>query len=1124
MTTGIINVPFSQSFSQSGALGTATFTVASGTLPTGLTLASGGLLAGTPTQTGSFPITVRVTDTNGCTGTSATYPLSIGQVPTITSANATTFTVGAVGMFTITATGSPAPTFAAAGTLPAGVTLHSTTGVLAGTPAPGTAGSYPLTITASNGIGSPAMQLFTLTVSKGKSTAITLTPNPLTLTPSTTGSVTVALTRPAGPAGQVVTLLSSNSAVASVPPSVTIPANVNSTTVTVTAGTTPGAATISASAPGLTGGSTTVNVGCPTLTVTPPGVTTGIINVPFSQSFSQSGALGTATFTVASGTLPTGLTLASSGLLAGTPTQTGSFPITVRVTDTNGCTGTSATYTLTIGQVPAITSANATSFAVGVAGTFTVTATGSPVPTFTVTAGTLPAGLTLSSTGVLSGIPGPGTAGIYSLTITASNGVGSPAMQIFTLTVLCPSITVNPVGPALAEGTFGVAYSQTFTASGGTTPHSFAVSAGALPDGLTLASGGGLTGLPTSTGNFSFTVTATDVNLCTGFTAYMLLVRPNAQPDSFANGVGNTQYVVGLEAPVTPAVVVAGSVLGNDAGSGTLKAGPASITTSANGSVAMNLDGTFTYTPAVGFTGPSDTFTYTLTDGNTNGNGVTDMAEVTINLSDVVWYVDNTYAGANGASDGRSHRPFTTLNAAETPSLANQYIFVHQGSGNTSGGITLDSGQTLWGQGTTFTLHGLTIAATGKPTVTGTISLASNVTVSSLNVSSGTNPGIIDPASAITGVNIKNGVTVTTTTGTAVSLSDTGGTLTFESISATGAVNGILLTNTTGSFTVTGDETSVLIGTGGTITNTIGDGISLRNVVHASFSRMNITHSGVRGIFIETRGNAVATVIMTGSTFQNNVAAGIQGSALDQSNLTLKVLGATNINTFTNNNEGVRCSNQNDADVTCEVSHNTFTGHPGNAIFIGNGTTLTSSASLNGKIEKNDVTMPPVDDTNFNHAILSDLSGTGSSSALLISGNIVTNNGRGDGIHVGTLNAGASPNFSVTVTNNNVTVASTGLSAISLNAEQSSSACFNVRFNTTAAPNGAGVHVRQFSTNVINPSSAHLERGDLSTSDIAVVVLAVNNPRAGGSNGVPPPPTVSVSGTVTVDDTICTRP
>ena len=96
---------------------------------------------------------------------------------------------------------------------------------------------------------------------------------------------------------------------------------------------------------------------------------------------------------------------------------------------------------------------------------------------------------------------------------------------------------------------------------------------------------------------------------------------------------------------------------------------------------------------------------------------------------------------------------------------------------------------------------------------------------------------------------------------------------------------------------------------------------------------------------------------MTGSTFQNNFAAGLQGSALAQSNLTLNVTGST----FQNNNEGLRCSNQNDADVTCEVSNNTFTGHPGSAIFVGNGTpTLTSMASLNGKILNNNVTMPQV--------------------------------------------------------------------------------------------------------------------------------------------------------------------
>ena len=767
---------------------------------------------------------------------------------------------------------------------------------------------------------------------------------------------------------------------ASVPPSVTIPANASSTTVTVTAGTTPGAATISASAPGLTGGSTTVNVRCPTLTVTPPGVTTGIINVPFSQSFSQSGALGTATFTVASGTLPTGLTLAASGLLAGTPTQTGSFPITVRVTDTNGCTGTSATYPLSIGQVPAITSANATTFTVGAVGMFTITATGSPAPTFAAT-GTLPAGVTLNSTtGVLAGTPGPGTAGSYPLTITASNGIGSPAMQLFTLTVLCVPITVNPVGPALAEGMFGVAYSQTFTASGGTAPHSFTAPPGAIPAGLTLASGGGLTGSPTNTGNFSFTVTATDVNLCTGFTAYTLLVRPNAQPESFANGVGNTQYVVGLAAPVTPAVVVTGSVLANDAGSGALNAGPASITTSANGSVAMNPDGTFTYTPAVGFAGPSDTFNYTLTDIN----GITNTAMVTINLSDVVWYVNSS--GANG--DGRSHSPFKTLNGAQAQSDNGHTIFVHTSAVVTPDGIVLKPSQTLWGQGMTFMLNGLTIlAAADNPKVTGTITLAANATVSSLDINTGPSTGITDPVIPITGVHIKNDVTVTTTTGTAVSLSDTDGTLIFQSISAgtdaSGPTNGISLTRTTGSFTVTGDGISARNNTGGTIMNTTGNGISLTNVEHASFSRMKITDSGVNGIF----GRGVDSFIFV----------------VDW----------------------------------CSVL-----------------------------------------------------------------------NGAQDGIHVdATPNPGTSPNFSVTVTNNDVTTTNSGVNAISLNAvslnagdpmpRPTSTACFNVLSNTTMAPNGDGIRVRQLSTN--NPLIvANLERGGSSPLDLALAVLMANNPGAQG--------------------------
>lgn len=85
---------------------------------------------------------------------------------------------------------------------------------------------------------------------------------------------------------------------------------------------------------------------CGPITVTPPTVNIGNQGTAFSQTFTQSGGLGTATFSTTSA-LPAGLTLSSDGVLAGDPSQTGTFQITVTATDANGCIG-AAHYTLTI--------------------------------------------------------------------------------------------------------------------------------------------------------------------------------------------------------------------------------------------------------------------------------------------------------------------------------------------------------------------------------------------------------------------------------------------------------------------------------------------------------------------------------------------------------------------------------------------------------------------------------------------------------------------------------------------------------------------------------------------------------------------------------------------------------
>jgi predicted outer membrane repeat protein len=93
-----------------------------------------------------------------------------GASPIIASAGSATFVTGASNNFAVIASGNPAPNFSAAGSLPGGVSFSSS-GLLTGVPAPGTAGNYPLTITATNGFPANAVQSFTLNVVEGSALA-----------------------------------------------------------------------------------------------------------------------------------------------------------------------------------------------------------------------------------------------------------------------------------------------------------------------------------------------------------------------------------------------------------------------------------------------------------------------------------------------------------------------------------------------------------------------------------------------------------------------------------------------------------------------------------------------------------------------------------------------------------------------------------------------------------------------------------------------------------------------------------------------------------------------------------------------------------------------------------------
>ena len=160
-----------------------------GALPAGVTLSAAGHLAGTPgaASGGDYPITI--TATNGV-GTDATqsFTLHVTESPAITSGNSTTFAVGSAGTFTVTAAGFPAPTLSEAGALPGGVSFNNGTGVLAGTPLLGSGGVYNITFTASNGVGTPATQSFTLTVNEGP---VITSSNSTTFTVGAAGTFTV---------------------------------------------------------------------------------------------------------------------------------------------------------------------------------------------------------------------------------------------------------------------------------------------------------------------------------------------------------------------------------------------------------------------------------------------------------------------------------------------------------------------------------------------------------------------------------------------------------------------------------------------------------------------------------------------------------------------------------------------------------------------------------------------------------------------------------------------------------------------------------------------------------------------------------------------------------------------
>jgi kumamolisin len=434
-----------------------------------------------------------VTEAGGTASYGTIFKLSPKFAPRITSLNTATFTVGLAGSFTVTATGNPTPTLTAR-YVPSWASFNATTGVLSGTPTTTTGQPYTIVFTANNGIGGLAGQTFTLNVqSVAQHTAPAITSSAPSADPvvGTAYNFSYLATGSPAPAfslasGALPTGLSLSAAgVLSGTPiqTGTFTGTVKASNGVGTAATQAFSLTVERG-PSFVGGSPSSNV---------------MIGTTYSFTYAAVGS-PSPTFSLTQGGLPPGLTLTSAGAITGTPTEAGQFNGTVTASNSVG-TDTSD-FVINVNQAPSFTSGPPTTTAIlNLNYSFSIQTGGYPLATILVTAGSLPPGIYLNGN-MLSGYPYE--SGTFTGTFTASNGVGTPVTQDFSITVGQPP----SIGTTSLQETLGLntGYDFTFNLTGGSPTPTMTLTSGALPPGMTLVSGGYLSGTPTQTGTFSGTV------------------------------------------------------------------------------------------------------------------------------------------------------------------------------------------------------------------------------------------------------------------------------------------------------------------------------------------------------------------------------------------------------------------------------------------------------------------------------------------------------------------------------------------------------------------------------------------------------------------------------------------
>ncbi len=535
----------------------------------------------------------------------------------------------------------------------------------------------------------------------------------------------------------------------------------------------------------------------PAITFTTPSLASATYNVAYNAVVAATGGAGSLTYTLANGPLPAGLSLSTSGVISGTPTAAGTFPITVKAADGFGDSNTKI-YGIVV-SYPQLNITTPTTLPASYGGTaysHTLAATGGSGSgySWTVTSGgtsLAAAGLSLSGAGVLSGAtPVAGTA---NFTVKVTDSASNTATANFSVTINA-GLTIT-TGSSLSAGYGGTNYSQTLAATGGTgTGLSWVVTSGGsslTAVGLSLSSGGVLSGLTPVAGSAAFTVKATDSASNTATATFSVTINAGltiTTGSKLPSGYGGVAYSQNLTATggtgtgLSWSITSGGSSLtavglnlsGGVVSGGTPIAGGASFTVKVTDSASNTASATFSvtinaaltittpttlpggyvgsaYSQALAATGGSGTgLSWTVTSGassltavglSVSGSGIVSGSSPTAGTANF------TVKVADSASNTTSQTFSVTIGTGLTITTGNPlpagyggtaYSQTLAASGGTSTGLTW----TVTAGGSSLTAVGLSVSGSGvlsgATPIAGSATFTVKVTDSASNTASST--------------------------------------------------------------------------------------------------------------------------------------------------------------------------------------------------------------------------------------------------------------------------------------------------------------------------------------------------------------------------------------------------